>query len=147
MSLPSPLPDVFRMGGPEPLTIPPAQSYYDRLTELRKSYPRAGDLTLTDMQRLLNDVTYRPNAQLRLVEVTPVGDVALVIELKVQDTYSPGHEVRVMHRYAVPPMMSGPEHFIAFLRVCIERTEVHEAMEWFKWRHTGRPIFDPHAQD
>ena len=131
-----------------PLVARP-QDTFDRLETDRRRYQQTGSLSLQECQRLLEEeISYRPNAAITLRPGPSYSEqVVLTIKLKVEDTYDPGAVIRVEHRYPCPEWFIDTEHFVAFVRQCVQKTEVHEAMEWLKWRKTGKPIFDPHSND
>lgn len=135
-----------------PLTDPMVaypQEYFERFEEDRKRYQHHGDLSFIEMQRVLDDLTYKPNVRMMLMAGPYSGaDPILLLEAGVEDTYNPGRQVRIGHRTVVHPIAArSAEAFIAFVRTCIRKMETHEADEWLKWANTGRPIFDPHAND
>jgi len=98
----------------------------------------------------LGEVTYKPGVQLFIRDATGRYGMesVLVVLCKVADTYHPGRQVEVAHQSVIPPIAAdSKEVFIGFVRQALEKMELHECQEWFKWRETGKPVFDPHAVD
>ena len=117
------------------------------MSELPKEYH--GYLSREEMQEILSRLRYKPGTRMwmrddhRHYQTYPV----LAIEVEAEDSYNPGRQIKAVHQTSVPPIITSQHHFVAFVRQCLERMEVHEMQEWLKWKDSEVPIFDPHAND
>jgi hypothetical protein len=69
----------------------------------------------------------------------------LRITVPTHDSRNPEDRLLIAHQYSVPPFVTDEKSALAFLRVCTQKTVVHEMDEWI--RVDGELLFDPHQDD
>jgi len=94
-------------------------------------------LALTDYERLLVYVTYKPGWRFT-VRAAPAGFAYLELQAPVYDTATPARNMTISISYAFGLRdWINQRTFYAFVRACTRRTEEHEFNEWF--RVDGQP--------
>lgn len=103
----------------------------------------------------LAELEYLPRSTMKLERQTyrdpDDPDLVLDIEIVVPDAYNPSRLIPVKTRHNL-----GNEHywagfrdpktvFLETIKHVILELACHESMEWLRVRETGRPLFDPHA--
>lgn len=101
-------------------------------------------LSLPQLQSALGVLAYRPDWDLSVYETRAQG-VFFAVVAELENSYEPGTQTVVRIKSPVPPMAS-VEAFYEWLRFRLEVIERHECHEWLRFRHTGKPLFDPHAE-
>lgn len=97
-------------------------------------------LSLTELQELIDEFSYRPGWSLD-VFADPWEGPCLYIVADVVDGYHPEKTVELRIRSNIPPIPSA-EYFAVWLQWRLSLIESHEAREYL--HRDGRPVFDPH---
>lgn len=98
-------------------------------------------LTSRDIEGVLAQVEYRPGWAFTVKGGHPEG-TQLNIRAEVEDAYNRGMMVTLSIDTFIPPCPR-PRDFLRWLAWRLERIEIHESQEWFRWR--GQIVRDPHT--
>lgn len=94
-------------------------------------------MTIDDYTKLIVCATYKPGWRL-VVRPAAAGFAYLEVNAPVYDSAPPTRSMNISISYAFGLSdFANLRKFYAFVRSCVERTEVHEFNEWF--RVDGRP--------
>lgn len=98
-------------------------------------------MNVADIRAVLKECEYKPGWQLSLVEGHPEG-LVLNIRAEVHDAYHPQRRTVLSIDSYLPPLDT-KEDLLRWIGWRLQRCEIHEAMEW--WRYRGVPVCNPHA--
>lgn len=101
---------------------------------------------VTQLQAWLAEVEYRPGWRLE-IDHGWAESLTLTIRARLEDSTSPGRMVEIGSNVPIPPYPWDRDRFIHWLADALISREVHESQEWLRWRTTGEPVFDPHADE
>lgn len=91
----------------------------------------------------LKKVSYKRGWEFRVNPDSPFG-LELFIRFLAEDSYHPGMTITVQAAEVIPYTLHDINDFAKWLFGVLMRVEEHEAMEWFRWADTGRPVSNPH---
>ena len=98
----------------------------------------------SDLQSVLNEVTYRPGWELKATRRGQLKDVDLIYwEFQGHDTNNPERiEIWKSRKWYISPYMT-KEEMVKTAFLAVEVAEKHEMMEFFRYK--GKILFDPHV--
>lgn len=101
-------------------------------------------LSTQDINALLAQVEYRPGWRIKAFDCWE--GVMVRITADVPNAYNPSETVTLgVNSYVDPGSLASEADFVTWLSWRLRRMEIHESMEWLRWKVTGGPIFDPHG--
>lgn len=102
-------------------------------------------LSTSNLAAIVDGLDWLPGWTMEVYD-TPVQGPCLALSASIEDFYHPGTMLDLRIKTLLPPFRN-QEEFLLFLRWRLAQVAEHESDEALRSKLTGKPVFDPHAEE